>query len=217
MCLHIRYAILAAASPHQPSADLANSVVVTMDGALFDAINGLAGHHRVLDGVMALLASAGPYALMATLLVLWFLRGARGARDLRQRAVLHATLATVAALWVNQAILRVWSRPRPFAVRAAVMLLERSGDPSFPSDHATFSFAVAVALFTAFRGLGCAALVLATLIGFARVFAGEHYVGDVLGGAAIGAVAALATMPAMPRVERSIAPLLRLARRIHLA
>ena len=188
-----------------------------MDDELFAAINGLAGHHLALDRVMSLLASAGPYALVFMLLLLWFAPGDRDTRDRRQRAVLHATIASASALLLNQGIIRVWSRPRPFAVRATTLLLAPSTDPSFPSDHATFSFCVAVAVFIAFRRLGAVAIVLAALIAFARVYVGEHYVGDVAAGAAIGAAAVIVTMPAMPRVERVLAPLLRLARRLRVA
>ncbi len=166
---------------------------------------------------MEFFAWGGPYALAVTLVILWLWPGRRERLDDRQHAVLHAALAVGLALLVNQAILLVWQRPRPFVAHAATLLLAPSSDPSFPSDHAAFSFAIAAALVRAFRRGGVAALVFAGAIAFARVFTGEHYVADVLAGAFIGSAAAVATLPAEALVSRLLEPALRLARKIHLA
>jgi len=120
-------------------------------------------------------------------------------------------------LLLNQILILIWSRPRPFAVQAATLLLRPSHDPSFPSDHATFAFAVAVALFLISKRIGVPALILAALIGLARVFAGEHYVTDVIGGALIGTLATIAVARVRYALEPLLALVLRLARRLHLA
>ena len=122
---------------------------------------------------------------VALLLLIWFWPGERARRNLRQWAVINAAAAAVIALGVNQVIIRLWDRPRPFMSHPAIMLLTPSRDPSFPSDHATFAFGIAVALVLALRRAGIAALLLAVLISFARVYTGEHYVSDVLGGALV--------------------------------
>ena len=62
---------------------------------------------------------------------------------------------------------------------------------SFPSDHATAAFAIAVALLRRHRKAGAIALVLAGLLAIARVAVGTHYPSDVLAGALIGTTAAL--------------------------
>jgi undecaprenyl-diphosphatase len=71
------------------------------------------------------------------------------------------------------------------------LFIAPSHDPSFPSDHATAAFAIAVALFLRHRKAGWVALGLATVLSIARVAVGTHYPGDVAAGAAIGAAAAL--------------------------
>ena len=114
------------------------------------------------------------------------LAGLASERDQRQWGGIAATIAASLALAINQGIIRVWDRPRPFEAHQVVLLLKPSADPSFPSDHSTFAFAVAVALFLAWRRLGIAALVVAVLISLSRVYAGEHYVGDVVAGAGSG-------------------------------
>ena len=71
------------------------------------------------------------------------------------------------------------------------LLVGRSTDPSFPSDHATGAFAIAVAIWLYDRTIGTVFLVIGVLVGFARVYVGVHYPGDVLGGAILGAAVAL--------------------------
>lgn len=188
-----------------------------MDGALFASINGLAKYSDRANDFFEFFAHYGPYVLVVLLLAVWFWPGSRTQRNLQQWAVINATAAAVIALGVNQVIIRIWDRPRPFLEHPAIMLLTPSHDPSFPSDHATFAFGVAVALALALRRVGVAALLLAVLISFARVYVGEHYVSDVLGGALIGATVAYVIHWARPFVAPVIEPPLRLARRLHLA
>ncbi len=138
-------------------------------------------------------------------------------RNLRQWAVINATIAAAVALGVNQIIIRIWARPRPFASHHAIMLLTPSRDPSFPSDHSTFAFAVAVALFLAMRRFGVVALLLAAVIAFSRVYTGEHYVSDVVAGAVVGGTVAVVVNWARPLVMPILNPPLKLARRLHLA
>ncbi len=79
-------------------------------------------------------------------------------------------------------------RLRPFASLDGVNLLI---DPplfakSFPSDHTTLAFAVAVSVLMINRRLGIPALIVAAVVGLSRVFVGVHFPIDVLVGAALG-------------------------------
>jgi undecaprenyl-diphosphatase len=188
-----------------------------LDAALFEAINGLARYSDRPNDFFEFFAHFGPYLLVAMLLLIWFWPGKRNQRDLREWAVINATAAAIIALGVNQIIIRIWDRPRPFMVHPAILLLTPSRDPSFPSDHATFAFGIAVALYLAIRRVGIMALLLAALISFARVYTGEHYVSDVLGGAIIGGTVAWLINWSQPFVTPVIEPPLRLARKMHLA
>ncbi len=189
-----------------------------MDAHLFSAINGLAKFSDRPNDLFEFLARYGPYLLVGLLLVVWFWPGGRAVRNGRQWAVINATIAAAVALGVNQIIIRLWERPRPFAaVPHAILLLSPSHDPSFPSDHATFAFGIAVALFLSLRRIGMVAIVFAALIAFARVYVGEHYVSDVVAGALIGGGVAIAIDWARPLVMPVLNPPLRLARRLHLA
>ena len=100
---------------------------------------------------------------------------------------------------------------------AGVLLLKPSTDPSFPSDHATFAFAVAVSIFLASRRLGWWALAGAAVLALSRVYVGEHYLGDVVAGALIGSAVAFGVFQLRPVLSPVIAHPMRLARRLHLA
>jgi undecaprenyl-diphosphatase len=187
------------------------------DGALFQAVNGLAGHVDVIDDVVEAASRDVPLLLIGLLFVAWFWPGDMITRGQRQLGAIAATIAATVALGVNQVIIRLWDRPRPFVSHHATLLLAPSHDPSFPSDHATFGFAIAVALAIAAWRIGVIALVLAALMAFARVYTGEHYVTDVLGGLLVGATFAVLATLLVGRMMWLIEPLLRLARRFHLA
>jgi undecaprenyl-diphosphatase len=95
------------------------------------------------------------------------------------------------AIGINFLIGLVYYRPRPFINHHVHMLLPHVVDSSFPSDHATASMAIAVAIWLYNRKLGTPLIVIALLIGLSRVYVGHHYPTDVLGGFIIGTVSAL--------------------------
>jgi undecaprenyl-diphosphatase len=109
-----------------------------------------------------------------------------------RHGVVAAGFSALLALGIAQLIADLWARPRPYVAHPDVHLfIAPSHDPSFPSDHATAAFAIAVALFLRHRRAGWVALGLATVLSLARVAVGTHYPGDVAAGAAIGTAAAL--------------------------
>jgi undecaprenyl-diphosphatase len=76
---------------------------------------------------------------------------------------------------------------RPYDGGITHLLIARSADPSFPSDHATATFAIAaVFLLHGMRRLGLGFLAAALLVTFSPVYVGTHYASDVLGGAQTG-------------------------------
>jgi undecaprenyl-diphosphatase len=162
-----------------------------MDHALLHAVNGLAWRHDWIGDPAELYAKASE-ALFATLLVVLVVLGVRERRTLR--AALLAGAAAATSLAVAVVLSRLVDRPRPFVGDAAHvhLLVGHGADPGFPSDHATAAFAIATALLLYHRRSGIAALIAAALLAVDRVAVGVHYPGDVLAGAALGALAALA-------------------------
>ena len=163
-----------------------------MDFQLEQWINHGAGLHRLVDAVMVALAQWSEPFFIALVLGWLVMALARGMGAERERAV-AALVASGLALLVNQLISQVWFRPRPFAAHpgAVRVLLTHLADASFPSDHVAAAVAISVVLWSAHRRLGLIALVLSVAIGYARVFVGDHYPGDVAGGAIVGAGAGL--------------------------
>lgn len=163
-----------------------------MDYRIEQWVNSPAGHHPGLDSFMVH-AATWAVQLFIAIVAVWFLVGwiAGSSRD-RRGAVL-ALLASGGALLVNQIINRIWDRPRPFLAHPGTVhvLIAKSSDPSFPSDHAAAAFAIAVAVFLVHRRIGLVVLATALVVAYARVYVGAHYPGDVLGGAIIGAVVTL--------------------------
>lgn len=85
------------------------------------------------------------------------------------------------------------ARDRPCWIDPTVQLLiENPGDFSFPSGHTMASFEAAVSIFLYNRRWGAAALVLAALIAFSRLYLFVHFPSDVLTGLVLGVVIALA-------------------------
>jgi undecaprenyl-diphosphatase len=70
---------------------------------------------------------------------------------------------------------------------------------SFPSGHATVSFACATVLALAVPRLAWPLFTVAALVAFSRVYVGVHYPGDVLAGAILGVAIGLVVSRAPPR------------------
>ncbi len=162
-----------------------------IDFTLFKAVNDMAAGHDGFEDVLRVFALNAQYAFVALLAVLFLVRGKWRSVNGRH-GVVAAGFSALLALAVAHLIADLWARPRPYLAHPDVHLfIAPSHDPSFPSDHATAAFAIAVALFLRHRKVGWVALALATVLSIARVAVGTHYPGDVAAGAAIGAAAAL--------------------------
>jgi undecaprenyl-diphosphatase len=97
-----------------------------------------------------------------------------------------------------------FERPRPPVDRPEPEpLLEAPTTYSFPSGHATVSFACATVLALAVPRLAPWLYVLAALVAFSRVYVGVHYPGDVVAGAVLGVVLATALRMLAGALRRS--------------
>lgn len=167
-----------------------------MDTSWYRAINLFAQHSAWLHPLMKLAALDG-VGLFAVLVLVawWFARSAESATR-AVAAALWSAIATLLAVWVNQLIVTAVARPRPFlAVAHAEVLVHRSNDYSFPSDHAVAAGAATMGLWivaryapTLVRRLAITSSVLALVVAFARVYVGVHYPGDVGAGLLVGAL-----------------------------
>lgn len=158
----------------------------------FRHVNDLSRHTPALHGPLRDYAEYGVVLFAGVLLVGWWL--ARRHFDepggpQRMAAALWAPAGTLLALWVNQPIGSAVREARPYAVlHHVVVLVARTHDFSFPSDHAVMAGSVAAGAWLVDRRLGIFATVAAVLMAFARVYVGAHFPLDVVAGLALGAL-----------------------------
>lgn len=159
------------------------------DVAVTQAINGLVGKSPALDLIMIWASALGVPILVLAVVLQWWRQDDR----LHVRHILVASgFSFLLGLGLNQIILLFIDRVRPYDAGITNLIIDRSVDPSFPSDHATASAAI-VATFLIFglRRTGKLFLIPAFLIILSRVFVGTHYSSDVVGGISTGVTATL--------------------------
>jgi membrane-associated phospholipid phosphatase len=101
----------------------------------------------------------------------------------REAWLICAVLGPV-AIGLNYVIKLIAKRPRP-VLEGLPPLGGAPSSLSFPSAHATSSFAVATAM-TRVDSLGALAFILAAALSLGRPYLGMHYPSDVLAGAVLG-------------------------------
>jgi undecaprenyl-diphosphatase len=162
-----------------------------VDHTIFRWINNLAVHTSWANGIVRFYAENG-IVLFGVLLVVVYLIARHDDNHLALATTVWSGAAALAGLGVAQLIGRPINRPRPYEAMTGVhLLISRTTDFSFPSDHATVAGAVAAGLLLANRRWGLVASIAALLMAFARVYAGAHYPGDVAAGLAVGAIIAV--------------------------
>lgn len=164
-----------------------------LDVALTHGINAWAGQSPLIDRLMIWTSAIGVPLLVAAVALQWW----QGANKPQTRHVLLATgFSFLFGLAINQLILLFVERARPYDAGVTHLLIERSADFSFPSDHATATIAIAAAfLIHGMPRRGTLFLVSAVLMIVSRVYVGTHYASDVLGGALTGIIAASLVRP----------------------
>ncbi|HVG24501.1 MAG TPA: phosphatase PAP2 family protein, partial [Thermoanaerobaculia bacterium] len=124
--------------------------------------------------------ASGLAILVVALILLAFRRHRALARLLLFVAATELLTRLVAGVLKN-----VFLRARPLDAQAGHFFVD--GGSSFPSGHAAHFWGLFFALAVAFPRVRIPALIVALLVCIARVAVNDHYLGDVLGSAAIAA------------------------------
>jgi undecaprenyl-diphosphatase len=150
-----------------------------MNTDLFLTINSWTGKNALIDNAMIFSAQSLIYILfLAAAVCLGYLAYKRHWRE-----VMLFFIALGTSFVILLILSKLYVSSRPFVDHTITQLLPHSANQSFPSDHATASFAIALAIlvFTRFKKIGWTLLVVAALVGFARIYTGVHYPLDVAG------------------------------------
>ena len=131
-----------------------------------------------LDMVMPLISSLarhGEFWILLALILLCFKRT-------RKAGVAMGIAMACGFLVGNMGLKNLFARIRPYDMVEVEMLVEHLSDFSFPSGHTLVSFNAAIALHHYHRKWGIAAVVLASVIAYSRLYLFVHYPTDVVAG-----------------------------------
>jgi membrane-associated phospholipid phosphatase len=158
-----------------------------MDKVIFLWLHQLVGLSTTSDALILFIAEYLGYFVVLGLL--FYLLRQRRKRLVGLLWYLAVNMAAIVAWFLASLLKYSLALPRPFLVLSQFHPLFSFGNlDSFPSGHAVFFAGLAGALWAINRRAGVVTLVLAILIGLARVIAGVHWPSDVLAGLIFGFV-----------------------------
>jgi undecaprenyl-diphosphatase len=160
-----------------------------LDAQLFLKVNHLPHTpqlNRFFYFITFIFNAGAPWYLLMALITLFNPR-------LGWRIVRDSVGPLACATWiVEYPIKSYFRRKRPFiTIIQAIAIGMKPGTWSFPSGHAASAFAGAFLFSRYFPRLNWLWYSVAGLVGFSRVYLGDHYPGDVVTGSALGAFLAM--------------------------
>ncbi len=158
-----------------------------MNMELFRLINNLAYKNTLIDSVIIIFSKYVPYAFMMIVAVVYLL-GILQKNSEYRKAAFSTFIFTVINLILSFLIGSIYYVDRPFVHNKVNLLVPHISDASFPSDHATGTMSIALGLKINKKALNMILTILSLIVGFSRVYVGDHYPLDVIGAYAIVAI-----------------------------
>ena len=151
-----------------------------MNLEVFRFINNLANQNVVLDKIMIFFSNDVPYIFMAAVALVFILGIAQRKPDYRKIAF-STIVITVINLMINLIIRSIFPVARPFVYNKVNLLVPHDSASSFPSNHATGTMSIALGLEKFSKPISVILTILSIIVGFSRVYVGNHYPADVIG------------------------------------
>lgn len=157
-------------------------------------------HTPLLDKILAFITSLGNAGIIWIMLAVVLLILPKT----RKAGIIVAAALLMDLILCNLILKNLVARVRPYDVNTAIaILIKKPLDFSFPSGHTAASFAAMTALFLAkMKKAWIAALILAVLIAFSRLYFYVHYPTDVLGGAVVGILSGIIGYAIVEKIDK---------------
>lgn len=140
-----------------------------------------------MDSIIVFVAKY--FLFLSVIITVWF--WLKSVRDTKIELAARLILGGVIALALSNLASRVYYDPRPFVTQHVTPLFAHAPDNGFPSDHALFTSFLAFTVLSYSKRVGAVLLVIAVLVGAARVAAHVHHPQDIVGSFVFSAIAAV--------------------------
>lgn len=156
---------------------------MNLDLKLFQILNQYASQYVFIDKLAVFFVEYFQYVVVF-LLFLFLLK------DFKKylKMVVTALFAAIfGRFFITEIIRYLLPRVRPFVTYHVNLLVAHNpNEPSFPSGHAAFFFALSTVVYFYNKKAGVLFFIASFLISISRVFAGIHWPSDILVGAIVG-------------------------------
>jgi undecaprenyl-diphosphatase len=168
-----------------------------MNNQIFYFFYNLSHRSAFLDNIIIFFADTFPYivVMLAGLFLLFHHEIAQAEDPFRvfwekKREFIKVLGASFLAYFISVILKILFHTSRPFLALPGVSSLFIEAGYAFPSGHASFFSALAFSIFFMHKKAGYVFMTFALLIGLARIVAGVHFPGDILGGFVLGGAVA---------------------------
>ncbi|NDK08570.1 phosphatase PAP2 family protein [Candidatus Gracilibacteria bacterium] len=159
--------------------------------------------NNTIETIVGIFADAPIFFIPVFLLVTWIILSCRKKTEEKENLLFifySCVLGIIIALIIQQII--HFDRPENYIKNTGKLLLSHIPDASFPSDHATVSFAFLTSLYFAnYKKIFIMFLPFAIIMGLSRIIAGVHWPFDIITGTMIGITSSVIIFKFVKKLE----------------